>query len=105
MTPRRVTLAQLFVQPRVHRVWMLKHGALWLDLPAGVCARFKALWQRYCDASKPAPARFLADEHLVEDDALFALFASAVFLDQTLPAFSNDVIAQGLLWQFDTQAV
>lgn len=105
MKQRQVTLSQLFLQPRVHRVWMLKHGSLWFDLPAQVCEQFDTLWRRYCDAMKPPPTGFLADENLVENDALFALFASAVYLDRTLPEFSSEVRADGLYWQFGAEAV
>ncbi len=105
MKPRQVTLTQLFLQPRVHRVWMLKHGSLWFDLPAEVCEQFDTLWQHYCDALKPPPTGFLADKDLVENDALFALFASAVYLDRTLPGFSSEARAGGLYWQFDVEAV
>ena len=105
MKPRPVGLTQLFLQPRVHRVWMLKHGALWFDLPTQLCEQFDSLWQRYCDALKPTPTAFLASEDLVENDALFALFASAVYLDRTLPGFSSKARAGGLYWQFDAEAV
>ncbi|MEP4544916.1 MAG: hypothetical protein ABJ000_01980 [Saccharospirillum sp.] len=105
MKPRQVGLTQLFLQPRVHRVWMLKHGSLWFDLPAQVSEQFDTLWQRYCDALKPAPTAFLTDEDLVENDALFALFASAVYLDRTLPGFNSRARADGLYWQFDAEAV
>lgn len=105
MNPRQVTLTQLFLQPRVHRVWMLKHGSLLFDLPDQQCVQFDALWQRYCDALKPPPAEFLANEQLVDNDALFALFASAVFLDRTLPAFNSQTTVDGLHWQFDPEEV
>lgn len=105
MNPRRVTLTQLFLQPRVHRVWMLKHGSLWFDLPAQVCGQFDALWRLYCEASKPPPVDFLANEQLIENDALFALFASAVYLDRTLPAFTSETRTTGLYWQFAAEAV
>ncbi len=103
MSPRRVTLTQLFLQPRVHRVWMLKHGALWLDLPAPLCEAFESLWRRYCAVHKPPPTDFLMGEDLVENDALFALFASAVYLDRTLPAFYSEAAKDGLYWHFDTE--
>ncbi|WP_028669673.1 hypothetical protein [Saccharospirillum impatiens] len=105
MKPRQVTLTQLFLQPRVHRVWMLKHGSLWFDLPVPICEQFDALWRRYCEACKPSPAEFLVQEHLVENDALFALFASAVFLDRTLSAFTHETTESGLCWQFDSGKV
>lgn len=105
MNPRRVTLNQLFLQPRVHRVWMLKHGSLWFELPAQLCEQFDALWQRYCEALKPPPAEFLTNEQLVENDALFALFASAVYLDRTLPAFNSETRKNGLCWMFAAEAV
>lgn len=105
MSPRRVTLAQLFLQPRVHRVWMLKHGELWFDLPASLYQTFESLWLRYCAAHKPPPTDFLAQEHLVENDALFALFASAVYLDRTLPGFYTETANDGLHWHFDTTKV
>lgn len=105
MSPRRVALTQLFLQPRVHRVWMLKHGSLWFVLPAQVGEQFEVLWQRYCEAKKPSPAEFLAEERLVDNDALFALFASAVYLDRTLPGFYSETGADGVYWHFDAAKV
>ncbi|MEX0624646.1 MAG: hypothetical protein WD251_12145 [Saccharospirillum sp.] len=100
-----MALTQLFLQPRVHRVWMLKHGSLWFDLPVPVSEQFEALWQGYCEAQKPSPAEFLAQEHLVDNDALFALFASAVYLDRTLPGFYSETTADGVHWHFDAAKV
>jgi hypothetical protein len=59
---------------------------------------FEALWQRYCSAGKPPPAEFLENENAVDNDALFALFASAVFLDRTLPGFYSHETPDGLFW-------
>jgi hypothetical protein len=98
MNPRRVTLNQLFLQPKVHRVWLLKHGSIRFDLPAALSQEFAALWQRYCAAGKPSPTVFLEDEDVTENDALFALFASAVYLDRTLPGFYSDETPDGIWW-------
>jgi len=98
MSARRITLTQLFLQPRVHCVWMHKHAALWFDVPTVLCVEFDSLWQRYCAAGKTSPACFVTDENLVENDALFALFASAVYLDRTVPNFVSVLALDGLHW-------
>lgn len=79
---RLVRQDQLLVQPRVHLAWIKKSRALSFELNAALVQGFMVLWRSYLAADCPAPADFLAQHTLTEQDQLFALFCSAWFLRQ-----------------------
>lgn len=80
---RQVPQDRLLLQPRVHRDWLHRAGALRFELDAATAADFALLWQAFNDEGRPAPTDFLNRHSLSENDALFALFATVQLLLET----------------------
>lgn len=73
---RRVPFNRLMIQPQVHGDWFARAGGLYFELDRATAEAFATLWQAYEADGRPAPAPFLTQHSLAEDDALFALFAA-----------------------------